>query len=309
MIHLYWNKSRLTTLRSKIEALTDDHPTKPKCLLQLALLFEDAGNFAEQKRLIAYALGLERLRKDDAQLSAILRGLSNANRLLQLYEEGIQQAKEALEISERIGDTIGQAWCLQVLAYALVGGGQHNAAKNAASRAVDLIANEDQGYLLSQLHRVLGEISRFTGEREGAIHHYETSLRIASLFGWQETLCWTHYEMAQFFDDAGELEDANTHIELAKSHAADGALPYELARAMELQAQFWHQQLRLEDAQSEALRSLEIYEKLGDAEGARGSEDLLQEIQRAMEERTTRPPGEPLSKRPHSTPVNFPSIT
>ena len=289
MIHLYWNKSRQTTLRSKIEALSDDHPSKPKCLLQLAQLFGDAGNFAERKRLISHVLELERRRRDDTRVVAALRGLSDSNRLLHLYGEGIQQAKEALEISERIGDAIGLAWCLKDLAYALFAGGQRDAAKNAASRAIDLIAEKDQEYLACALHRILGRIFDSEGDGNEAIHRFETALRIASPFDWHETLCWIHYEMAQLFDDGGESEDANTHIELAKSYAIDGTLSYELARAMELQARCWHRQLRLEDAKSEALRSLDIYEKLGDAEGLRDSESLLQQIERTMKERSSHP--------------------
>ena len=169
MIHLVWNKPRQTTLRSKIEALAEDHPSKPKCLSQLAQLFGLAGNFTEAKRLLAHTLELERRQRADAQVSATLRSLTDVNRFLHLYGEGIQQAEEALEISERIGDTVGQARCLRALAQVLVEGGQSDAARNAASRAVNLLTEGHQGYLLSHLHRILGTIHHFKGEEEEAI--------------------------------------------------------------------------------------------------------------------------------------------
>ena len=294
MIHLYWIKPRQTTLGSKIEALTDDHPAKPKCLLQLALLFEEAGNFVEQKRLITHALELERRRRDDSQLAAILRGLSNVNRLLDHFREGIQQAEEALEISERIGDTIGQAWSLDNLSHLLVGGQQLEAAEATASRAIDLITEEGQGYLACSLHRVLGRIFGSKGEKREAIHHFETVLRIASPFSWHDTLVWTHLSLAELFEKGGEWEDANTHIELAKSHAVDGALLYQLACAMQMQARSWRRQFRNEDAKLEALRSLEIFEKLGADECAAITKSFLLEVERVMEERPTHPSGEPL---------------
>ena len=288
MIHLGWRKPRHTTLRAKIEALTDDHPDKPKCLCQLAELFGLTGNFAERKRLTTHALELGRRRMDHAQVAFALRRLADSNRLLHLYGEGIQQAKEAMEVYERIGDTIGQAWCLCDLAHVLFDGRRLDAAKNATSRAIDLIAEEDQGFLLSRLHLSLGRIFHSEGEKKGAIHHFETALRIASPFNWLSVLFWTHYDLAELFYDEGEWEDANTHIQRAKLHAVDGFMPYRLARAMRMQARLWHQQLRLEEAKSEALRSLEIFEKLGATEGARNSESLLREVERAIEERSTR---------------------
>ena len=289
LIHLHWNKPRPTTLWSKVEALADDHPSKPKCLSQMAVLFEGLGNYTESNRLMTRALELSKWRGDDAQVVVALRDLSDASRILKLYEEGIQQAKEALEISERIGGVVRQGWCLNALAYVLCDDKQLDAAKNAASRAIDLIAEEDHEFLACSLHRVLGNIFGSKGEKKEAIHHFETALRIASPFNWYNELVWTHYSLAELFEDEGELEDANTHIELAKSHAVDGALPYQLARAMEVQARFWYQQLRLKDAKSEALRSLKIYEKLGAEGDVRDSNSLLREIERAMEKRSSRP--------------------
>ena len=287
MIHLDWHKPRQTTLGPKIEVLTDDHPFKPKCLFQLAQLFGGVGNHTEAKRLRIHNLELERGRKNDAQVAATLLGLSNSNRLLHLRGEAMQQAKEALEIYERIGDTIGQARCLRTLAQVLVGCRKPNAAKNAASRAINIVKEKRQEYLLSQLHRILGLVHLFKGEEEQAIHHFETTLRIASPFNWHNLLLWTNHDLAKLFKDRGKLDDASTHIERAKSHAVDGALQYALGRATRMQADIWYQQLRLEDAKSEALLSVEIFEKLGVAEGAAYSKELLQKVEQAMEEGST----------------------
>ena len=292
MIHLGWHKPRQTTLRSKIEALADGHPSKPKCLSQLAQLFGVVGNFAEQKRLMTHTLELERQRRDPAQIAAALRRLSDTNRFLRLIGEGLQQAKEAVKISERIGDPIGQGMCLKDLAHLLLEDQQLDAARNAASRAINLITEQHQEYLLSVLHRILGRIHHSKGEEEKAIHHFETALRIASPFNWHETLFWTHYCLARLFGDGGKLDDQNAHIERAKSHAVDGALQYELGRAARIQARVWYQQLRLEEAESEALHSVEILERLGATEGAMNSRSLLLEVQRAMKTRSARLLGE-----------------
>ena len=291
MIHLCWHKSRQITLRSKIEALADDHPSKPKCLSQLAQLFERAGNFAEQKRLLTHTLELERRRRNGPQVAATLRRLSDVNRALHLPEEGIRQAKEALGISELTSDVTEQAQCLRGLAYLLLFDGQLGAAENAASRAIGLITEKGQDYLLSELYRILGRIHHSKGEIERAIHHFEAVLRIASPSNWHDQLFWAHYSLARLFGDVGELDDQNAHIERAKSHAVDGALQYELGRVTRMQAEVWYRQLKLEDAESEVLHSVEIFEKLGAAQGAEYSRSLLRSVQRAMAERSTHLPG------------------
>jgi tetratricopeptide (TPR) repeat protein len=287
MIHLYWHKPRQTILGSKIEALSDDHPSKPKCLCQLAQLFGQAEHRTEQKRLVTHALELERRRKNDTQVAATLRRLADVNRLLRLDKEGIRQAKVALEIFERIGDTGGQAKCLNSLALLLAYDRQLDAAEKAASRAIDLVPEKGQEFLLCDLLLTLGELDRSKGERKKALHHFETALKIASPFEWHTMLYWIHHRLVRLFSKEGELDNANVHIERCKFHAADN--PFRLGRTMVQQAMVWHRQLKLEDAKSEALCALEIFEKLGAEEHVGLCQRTLQQIEGAMEKRSPRP--------------------
>jgi len=280
MKHLRWHKQRLVTLGPKIEGLRDDHPSKPRCLTELALLFDFLGNFVEEKRLLVRALVLYRERGDEHLIAQTSRFLSDTNRQLCLYQEGIQQAEEALEIYGRLGDPVAQAGCLNYLAYLLYGDGQPDAAEKAASRAIDLVPEKDDQFPVCQCHRILGDIYRSKGKKEDAIHHYETALGIASSFNWDSQLFWIHYSLAQLFPDEDRFDDAYVHIERAKSHAANNA--YYLGCAMELQAGFLYQQCRLEEARSEALRGVDVYEKVGAAKGVEDCRRLLQRIEETM---------------------------
>jgi tetratricopeptide (TPR) repeat protein len=280
MQHLYWHKPRHTILESTIEALEDNHRSKPKCLFQLSLLIGKAGNRTKEKRLLTRTLELERQRGDDARVAETLRNLSMVNRLLKINKEGIGRANEALEIFQRINDTTGQAKTLNSLAWVLCSDGQLGAAEKAASHAIDLISEKGQEFLACSLHRALGTIHQSKGEKEKAIHHYKTALAIAIPFNWHHVLFWAHWELARLFRDGREFDNANTHIEQAKPHAIHNS--YDLARAMEIQAGIWYGQGKLEAAKFEASQALEVFEKVGDEISSGYCRNLLWEVERAI---------------------------
>ena len=272
MDHLRWHKPRLTVLMPKIEGLPDDHRSKPECLISLSQLFDQTGNDPERKRLLTHALKLGRQRGSDSQVARALGELADANRQLHLHEEGVQQAKEGSEIYKQLGDTAGQADCLVALAWLLSDGRQLDAAEDTASYTIGLL--EDRGLLACRCHRILGEVYRAKGDKEKSIRHFEKALGIASPLNWHGQLFWIHFALAQLFHDEDEFNDANTHVEQAKSHTTGH--PYNICRAMEMQARIWYGQHRFEEAKSEGLCALEIYEKLG-AEGDAGRcRNLLQ---------------------------------
>ena len=276
MDHLYWYKSRRVVLAPKIKALPDNHHSKPGSLFYLSRLFERIGGRAEQKQLLNHSLDLERRRGNDGRVAVTLRWLSDLNRLLQLHEEGIQQAREASEICGRIGDTVEQAGCLKNLALCLLDNKQLDAAEAAACRALDIIPEKGQEHLFCQTNRTLGRIYHSKGEKEKAIHHFRTALRIASPFNWHDTLFWNNYCLAELFRSESDFDDANIHVEHAKSHTSSN--PYFLGRAMQMQAKIWHKQGQLGKAKSEALCALEIFEKVGAARDAGVCKDLLQQL-------------------------------
>ena len=277
--HLQWHKPRRTVLASKIEALPDDHHQKEQCLFGLSLLFQHIGNGAEQKRLLTHALELQRRQGDGVKVAQTLRFLSDANRHLGLHDEGIRQAEAAFKIYERIHDIIGQGWCLNDLAWLFFDDNRLDAAEDAASRAIDLLTGKGEESIICQLHRILGDVYQSKGDKKEAINHLETALGIATPFNWREELYWTHYTLANLFLNENQLDDANTYLERAKSQAIGNS--YSLGRAMYLQALVWRRQGKLEDARSETLHALEIFEKFGAARDVEVSRVLLQKVEQA----------------------------
>ena len=249
--HILWHKPRLSTLGPKIERLPDDHPAKLECLFRLSRLFQVVGNPTERKRVLTHTLALSRERWDDHRLAQTLGYLSRVHLSMGSYKEGMQQAKEGLEVSERLGDTVEQARCLIELALLLWKDNQLDAAEEAASRALNLLPEEGKQSLTCQFHHVLGMIYCSKDDTEKAIHHYEVALGIASSFNWHDALCYVHSSMAQLFSKEGEFGDARTHVEHVKSYAVNSHNPYLLAGAMQQQASLWSKQKRFEEAKSE----------------------------------------------------------
>jgi len=284
--HLTWHKARLVVLRPKIEGLPDDHRSKPACLYELALLFSSVGNDAERKRLLTQALKLQRERGDHLQVAQTLGRLSNANLQIGLYEEGIRQAKEALEICKHLGDTVGEAESLNDLASVLCADKQLDTAEEAASRAISLLPEKGQQFLACKCHRILGEIYGAKGNTEKTIHHFEVALGIASSFHWHKELFWIHCRSAYLSSVQGRFDDADAHLERAKSHALGD--PFRLGVVAGFQAFTWYRQGRLEEAKLEALRGVDMAEKLGAAELLDTCREILEYINSSCSEQNTK---------------------
>ena len=230
---------------------------------------------------------MELLRKqgNEVQAAHTLLHLSSANGILGLYEEGIRQAKEASEIFGRINITSGQALAFNDLASLLLEHRQLDAAGDAVSRGIQLVPEKGHENTVSQLHRNLGRIYRSKGEKEKAVHHFQTALRIAIPLNANDLLFLIHSSLVELFRDEDKFEEANAHIQQAKSFVAHNA--YKLSRGMMMQVDIWLRQGRFEEAKLEALHALEAYEKLGAAKDAEACRDLIQKIEQAMENRTT----------------------
>ena len=280
MEHLYWHKVRLILLGPKIEALPDTHPSKPRCLFGLSRLFSSVGNEMESKRLLIHALKLWREWGDNFEVAQTLRHLSYANQLLGLHEEGIQQVEEALQICEKVNDMYGQAHSLRDLGWLLYDHQQLDAAEEAASRSINLPGVGQS--LICNCYRLLGEIHSSKGDTEKAIDHFKAALRIASTFGWYYDLFWNHFSLARLFFNQSRFDDSHTHVECAKSHAANDQ--YLMAHVMYLQADHWYKQCRLREARSEALHAANAFEKVGAMRYLEICRGLLHDIEEMMEQ-------------------------
>ena len=277
MDHLYRHKRRLTILKPKVEGLPDDNQHKPDCLMSLSGLFDSVGNYAESKRLLSQALNIERGRGRDFRIAQLMYDLSNASRWLGLLQEGIQQAKESLEIYRRLGVATGEADCLVRLAFLLEEDRQLDAAEEAATSAINLVPGEGNQFAVCQSHRILGKIYRSKGEVEKAIRHCNMALGVASSSGWRDELFWAYFALANIFCAESRFDDAHSHLEHARSLAADDA--YLMGRVGEQRAQVWFKQRRLEEARLEAQRAVDIFEKIGAAKDVEDCRERLRKIQ------------------------------
>lgn len=268
-------------LAPKIHELPDDHPSKPWCLLWLSRLFGRVGNYTEHKRLATHALRLYRERRVDDGVAEALLSLCDANRKLQIFGDGIEQAKEALAIRRRLGNTAQQAKCQNSLAWLLLKDGQLDAAEEAVFFTINLLPETGWEFLLCVSHQLLGNIYRCEDRKKDAILHLVEARRIAFRFNFCDQLFWIHCYFAWLFRDGGALKEAHAHIIQAKLYTIGDA--YYLGRAAGMHATILYDQCRLEGARSEALRTIEIFRKLGSAKNEAISSKILRSIERTAQ--------------------------
>ena len=279
MRHLIWHKRRPVMLGERIKGLPDGHRSKLECLSELAQLLNFAGNHTEGKQLFIHTLKLSRERGDKFRVVQTLRVLANINQLLGLEGEGMQQAEEALEISQCLDDAVERAHSWQLFAWLLYGDDQLAAAEEAAYRVIDLLPGDSEQFLLCKCRRTLGYIHLSKGEIGMAINQFEVALSIASSFNWDTQLFWNRYSLAEVALCESKFDGANGHIERAKSHTVNHT--YLLGRAMQLQATIWYRQRRIEEAESEALGATSVLEGLGASQALEDCRALLRQIERA----------------------------
>ena len=118
------------------------------------------------------------------------------------------------------------------------------------------------------------------GEREKAVYHLKATLGITSRFGWNGWLSFmAHHALAAVFCLEGKFGDAHAHVEQAKPHAVNNT--YRQGQAAFMQAMIYYKQHRLEDAMSEALRALGIFEELGNLDQIEECRNFLEDIKGA----------------------------
>ena len=166
-----------------------------------------------------------------------------------------------------------QARCSLALAWSLHLDEQLDAAEEAASHAIGLHSEKGEQYQVCRCHHVLGGIYYSKGMTEKAINHFEATLEIGCPCNW---LFWVHFSLTKLLFNEGRFDDAHVHVERAKPHMVNNTRP--LAWAVQLQARLRYKQRRFEEAKSEALRAVDVFEKLGAAKDVECTRQLLQEI-------------------------------
>ena len=254
------HKPRLTVLGPRLEGLPNDHPSKPKCLLELGWGFWTLGNDSECRRLFGYALELHRERGDDDMVAAALGYLAEINLASDCYAEGIPQAKEASEIYERLHYTAKHTQSLHRLAWLFAEDGQVDAAEETLSRAIGLSSGE-YNQLICEHHHVLGHICISRGQIEAAISHHEKALGIATSLNFQAQRPLVLGCLVRLFLKEGRLDDAQVHLEYLKLDAISSLQSRSLVAV--IQVCVLRQQGRHEEAESEISRFVNVLQKLG----------------------------------------------
>ena len=199
-----------------------------------------------------------------------------------LLEEEIRQAREASEIFERLGKTTDQASTLIELAWLLNYDRQLDAAEEAASRAIELLPKKGEQLDICQAHHVLGNIHNSKDNTGRTVHHFEEAIRIASSLNVTQLSFWINRVLSEMLFLERKFDNGQARLECAKSYAVNDA--HCRAHVLEAQAWVWSGQGRFEEAKSEALRALGMFEQLGASVSAERMGQVLGWINRDAQE-------------------------
>ena len=282
--HLRWHKRRHIVLGSRIEQLPDDHPSKPRCLYQLARMLDSLGNYSESGRLLTCIIKLWREQGNDQKVAETLVSLASVNMRSGFYAEGISQIEEALEIYEKLDDATKQVHCLHGLALLFVKDDQVDAAEEATSRAINLSSDRPSKSQLYERHHILGHIRQCRGETEAAIYHHMEALGIARSLDSQDKQTAILRCLLELLLEEDRFDDAQVYVEDLKLHAVND--PLRLGIAMLVQVEIWRHKGKLEEARFELLQAIDLYEEIGvSADYVGGLKVDLQEVEEAIKEK------------------------
>ena len=91
--------------------------------------------------------------------------------------------------------------------------------------------------------------------------------------------------MAELLSDESRFDDTHAHVERTKSHTIND--PYLLGYTVEQQARLLHDESRFKEAKSKALRTADIYRKIGAAKDVEDCKAILRSIEEKMEKLVT----------------------
>jgi tetratricopeptide (TPR) repeat protein len=191
---------------------------------------------------------------------------------MHLYQEAIEQAKEALQIFQQLKDAAHQAHCFSLVATCFLKNNQVELAEATASHAIIILPQDSKPFIVYTCHWTLGEICSVKGNREKSVEHLEVALGIASSHNWHSEAFDVHYSLGSLFAREGMLDEASAYLEQAQPHVVNNTI--NLASAMLLQANILVRQHRIGEAKSQLLRAVEVLENIGATVEAAGFREL-----------------------------------
>jgi hypothetical protein len=229
--------------------------------------FDRLEDQAECKRLVTHTLKLWRERGDDNEVARVLWRLSDL--LISDSGEGRESAEEALEIYERLGNTVGQALCLINLTRLFLERGQLDLGEEATSaRSISSWGKANNTGSANLIEFSAGYID--SKGMSKAIHHLELALGIATPSDWHDGVT-----VLDSLRPRMPVSRAHAHLTTHKltsntqSHTRSIA-HITMALVAEMQATVWYRQDRPEEAGREARRAAEIYDGVRGEEHAEG---------------------------------------
>jgi predicted ATPase/DNA-binding SARP family transcriptional activator len=177
--------AEVDNFRSVFESSTVAPQTALALAAGLAEFWEARGEYSEGRARLDAALALNpeptRIRSEGLQAAGLLAFLQGDQSAASAYTQ------QALDLTQPLHDTEGEARCLQQLGQIAVQSEDFAAARTFLAEALEIATRHGDGHIQSLCEWRLGLVAMFTKDVIGAAAHFQTSLDLSRRIGDVET--------------------------------------------------------------------------------------------------------------------------
>jgi tetratricopeptide (TPR) repeat protein len=205
----HWTDRR-RVLEAGIETARESEKPRDEAglVLELGMLAQDQGDYAEARDLYVEALDIAQVRGDHAREALSLHQLGMLAQLQENYAEANRLYEESGYLAQQLGDRAGVASSLHQLGVLAYLQGRPAEARRLYEKSLDIAQHLDDPTGVARALHSLGRLEQLQDDYAEACRLYEKSLKIREQLGDRAGVALTLYQLALLEETEGNIPRA-----------------------------------------------------------------------------------------------------